>query len=171
MISKLLLPSIVLFIVIYGIIKKVNVYDVFVDGAKESFDMFVSLFPPMLGMIFAINLFIKSNCLNYFLSFLSSVFNLLKVPLEVIPMAIMRPISGSSSLAILNNILEVNGPDSLIGKIASVMQGSTDTTLYVLTLYFGSVGIKKIKHSLWAGLLTDLFALIMSIVVVNLIFG
>lgn len=171
MISKLLLPSIVLFIVIYGIIKKVNVYDEFVDGAKESFDMFVSLFPPMLGMIFAINLFIKSNCLNYFLSFLSSVFNLLKVPLEVIPMAIMRPISGSSSLAILNNILEVNGPDSLIGKIASVMQGSTDTTLYVLTLYFGSVGIKKIKHSLWAGLLTDLFALIMSIVVVNLIFG
>ena len=171
MISKLLLPSIVLFIVIYGIIKKVNAYDVFVDGAKESFDMFVSLFPPMLGMIFAINLFIKSNCLNYFLSFLSSVFNLLKVPLEVIPMAIMRPISGSSSLAILNNILEVNGPDSLIGKIASVMQGSTDTTLYVLTLYFGSVGIKKIKHSLWAGLLTDLFALIMSIVIVNLIFG
>ena len=171
MISKLLLPSIVLFIVIYGIIKKVNVYDEFVDGAKESFDMFVSLFPPMLGMIFAINLFIKSNCLNYFLSFLSSVFNLLKVPLEVIPMAIMRPISGSSSLAILNNILEVNGPDSLIGKIASVMQGSTDTTLYVLTLYFGSVGIKKIKYSLWAGLLTDLFALIMSIVVVNLIFG
>lgn len=171
MISKLLIPSIVLFIVIYGIIKKVNVYDVFVDGAKESFDMFVSLFPPMLGMIFAINLFIKSNCLNYFLSFLSPLFNLLKVPLEVVPMAIMRPISGSSSLAILNNILEANGPDNLIGRIASVMQGSTDTTLYVLTLYFGSIGIKKIKHSLWVGLITDLFALIMSIVVVNLMFG
>lgn len=171
MISKLLLPSIVLFIIIYGIIKKVNVYDVFVDGAKESFDMFVSLFPPMLGMIFAINLFIKSNCLNYFLSFLSPVFNFFKVPLEVVPMAIMRPISGSSALAILNNILEVNGPDSLIGKIASVMQGSTDTTLYVLTLYFGSIGIKKIKHSLWAGLLTDAFALIISIIIVNLIFG
>lgn len=170
MISKLLLPLIVLFIVVYGIIKKVNVYDVFIDGAKESFDMFVSLFPPMLGMILAINLFIKSNCLNFFLSFLTPVLDLLRVPLDIIPMAIMRPISGSSALAILNNILQVHGPDSLIGKIASVMQGSTDTTLYVLTLYFGSVGIKKIKHSLWVGLLTDLFAIITSIIVVNLLF-
>ncbi len=171
MLSKLLLPLIVLFIVVYGIIKKVNVYDVFIDGAKESFEMFVSLFPPMLGMILAINLFIKSNCLNYFLSFLSPTLDLLRVPLDIIPMAIMRPISGSSALAILNNILQTHGPDSLIGRMASVMQGSTDTTLYVLTLYFGSVGIKKIRHSLWVGLLTDLFAIIMSIIVVNLFFG
>lgn len=170
MVSKLLLPLIVLFIVVYGIIKKVNVYDVFIEGAKESFEMFVSLFPPMLGMILAINLFIKSNCLNYFLSFLSPLLDLLRVPLDIIPMAIMRPISGSSALAILNNILQINGPDSLIGRMASVMQGSTDTTLYVLTLYFGSVGIKKIKHSLWVGLLTDLFAIIMSIIVVNFLF-
>lgn len=170
MLSRLILPLIVLFIIVYGIIKKVNVYDVFVEGAKESFEMFVSLFPPMLAMIFAINLFIKSNCLNYFLTFLSPLFNLIKVPLEIIPMAIMRPISGSSSLAILNNILSTNGPDSLIGRIASVMQGSTDTTLYVLTLYFGSVGIKKIGHSLKAGLLADLFAIVLSIIVVNLIF-
>lgn len=171
MISKLLLPGIVLFIVIYGVSKKINVYDTFVEGAKESFEMFVSLFPPMLGMIFAVNIFIKSNCLNYFLSFLSPLFNFLKVPLDILPMAIMRPISGSSALAILNNILENSGPDSLVGRIASVMQGSTDTTLYVLTLYFGSIGIKKIKHSLWVGLLTDLFAIVMSVVIVNLIFG
>lgn len=170
MLSRLILPLIVLFIIVYGIIKKVNVYDVFIEGAKESFEMFVSLFPPMLAMIFAINLFIKSNCLNYFLTFLSPLFNLIKVPLEIIPMAIMRPISGSSSLAILNNILSTNGPDSMIGRIASVMQGSTDTTLYVLTLYFGSVGIKKIGHSLKAGLLADLFAIVLSIIVVNLIF-
>lgn len=170
MLSRLILPLIVLFIIVYGIIKKVNVYDVFIEGAKESFEMFVSLFPPMLAMIFAINLFIKSNCLNYFLTFLSPLFNLIKVPLEIIPMAIMRPISGSSSLAILNNILSTNGPDSLVGRIASVMQGSTDTTLYVLTLYFGSVGIKKIGHSLKAGLLADLFAIVLSIIVVNLIF-
>ena len=170
MLSRLILPLIVLFIIVYGIIKKVNVYDVFIEGAKESFEMFVSLFPPMLAMIFAINLFIKSNCLDYFLTFLSPLFNLIKVPLEIIPMAIMRPISGSSSLAILNNILGANGPDSLVGRIASVMQGSTDTTLYVLTLYFGSVGIKKIGHSLKAGLLADLFAIVLSIIVVNLIF-
>lgn len=170
MLSRLILPLIVLFIIVYGIIKKVNVYDVFIEGAKESFEMFVSLFPPMLAMIFAINLFIKSNCLNYFLTFLSPLFNLIKVPLEIIPMAIMRPVSGSSSLAILNNILSTNGPDSMIGRIASVMQGSTDTTLYVLTLYFGSVGIKKIGHSLKAGLLADLFAIVLSIIVVNLIF-
>ena len=171
MISKLLLPSIVLFIITYGVVKKVNVYDVFVEGAKESFDIFVSLFPPMLGMIFSVNIFIKSNCLSYLLSFLSPLFKLLRVPLDIIPMAIMRPISGSSALAILNNILQTNGPDSLVGRIASVMQGSTDTTLYVLTLYFGSVGIKKVKHSLWVGLITDLLAIIMSIIIVNLIFG
>ena len=93
------------------------------------------------------------------------------MPLDIIPMAIMRPISGSSALAILNNILETNGPDSLIGRMASVMQGSTDTTLYILTLYFGSIGIKKIRYSIWAGLLTDLIAIFTSVVVVKLVFG
>ncbi len=102
--------------------------------------------------------------------FFAPVFNLIKVPIEIIPMAIMRPISGSSSLAILNNLLKDYGPDSFIGRLGSVIQGSTDTTLYVLTLYFGSVGIKKIKYALWAGLLSDLIAIICSIIVVNILF-
>ena len=85
-------------------------------------------------------------------------------------MAIMRPISGSSALAILNNLFQEYGPDSLIGRIASVIQGSTDTTLYVLTLYFGSVGIKKIRYAMYVGLIADLIGIISAIVIVNLLF-
>ena len=132
--------------------------------------MILSLFPSLLGMIFGINIFLKSGFLTFILSFLKPIFEVLKVPLEIIPMAIMRPISGSSALAILNNILSNYGPDSLIGKMASCIQGSTDTTFYVLTLYFGSIGIKKIKYSLKVGLLADLVGIVTSIVVVKLLF-
>lgn len=86
-------------------------------------------------------------------------------------MAIMRPISGNSSLAILNNLLNQHGPDSFLGRLASVVQGTNDTTLYVLTLYFGSIGIKKIKYALWAGLISDLIAIICSVIVVNILFN
>lgn len=170
-ISSLIIPLMVLGIVIYGIKKKVSVYDVFVEGAKESFEMILTLFPCLLGMLLAINIFLKSEVLNVFLDVLAPFFSYLKVPLEIIPMAIMRPISGGSSLAILNNLLETYGPDSLIGRIGSVIQGSTETTFYVLTLYFGSIGIKKIKHALWVGLLVDLIGIISGIVIVGLLFN
>jgi spore maturation protein B len=168
--AKFIIPIMVLVIVIHGAYKKINVYDAFVEGSKESFEMILAMFPNLLGMILAINIFLKSNVLTYMTDFFAPVFNLIKVPIEIIPMAIMRPISGSSSLAILNNLLKDYGPDSFIGRLGSVIQGSTDTTLYVLTLYFGSVGIKKIKYALWAGLLSDLIAIICSIIVVNILF-
>jgi spore maturation protein B len=160
----------VLTIIVYGIIKKVNVYDVFVDGAKESFEMILTLFPCLLGMLLGINIFLKSDILSVLLNGMAPLFSYLKVPLEIVPMAIMRPISGGSTLAILNNLLETYGPDSLIGRIGSVIQGSTETTFYVLTLYFGSVGIKKIRHALWVGLLVDLIGIISGIVIVGLFF-
>lgn len=169
-ISNLIIPLMVLGIVIYGIRQRVNVYDVFIEGAKESFEMVISLFPYMLAMIFGINLFLKSNALNYFLNLLKPFFSYLNIPLEIIPMAIMRPISGSSSLAILNNLFQEYGPDSFIGRVGSVIQGSTETTFYVLTLYFGSVGIKKIRHALWVGLLVDLIGILVSIIIVGLFF-
>lgn len=169
-ISNLIIPLMVLIVIVYGLYKKDNIYDSFTDGAKESIPMILSLFPSLLGMIFGINIFLKSGFLTFILSFLKPMFEVLKVPLEIIPMAIMRPISGSSALAILNNILSNYGPDSLIGKMASCIQGSTDTTFYVLTLYFGSIGIKKIKYSLKVGLLADLVGIVTSIVVVKLLF-
>lgn len=159
-----------LVIIIYGYIKKVDIYDTFIEGVKESFSMVGNLFPTFLAMILAVNLFINSGVLNYVLSLLSPIFSRLNVPIEVLPLAIIRPISGSASLAYLNNIYAKFGPDSFIGFLGSVMQGCTDTTFYVISLYFGSIGIKKIRYSMFAGLMADLIGIIASIIIVNMIF-
>jgi len=169
-ISNYILPLIVLIIVSYGIYKKVDVYDVFIDGAKESFDMIFSMFPCLLAMIFSVNIFLKGNVIATLFSLLEPFFSYLKVPIDVFPMMLMRPISGTSSLAILNNILENFGPDSFVGRLASIIQGSTDTTFYILTLYFGSIGIKKIRHSLFAGLAADLAGILAAIFFTSLFF-
>jgi len=168
--STMIIPLLVLFIVIYGFKKKVNIYDTFISGSKEAVDMILNIFPCLLAMVLAINIFLKSDILTFIFDLISPVFNYLKIPKEILPMAIMRPISGSSTLVLLNTILIDYGPDSFIGRIASVLQGATDTTLYILTLYFGSVGIKKIRYSLWAGLFADLIGIMASIILVSLLF-
>lgn len=164
--SKIIIPLLVLYIVVYGFIKKIDLYDTFIEGAKESFEMIIKLFPPLLAMILAINIFLNSNILNV----LNYIDFLKIIPKEIIPMAIMRPISGTSSLAILTSIYEQFGPDGFVGYLASFIQGSTDTTFYVITLYFGSIGIKKIRYALKVGLLADLVSIILSIIVANIIF-
>ncbi|MBP3461725.1 MAG: spore maturation protein [Bacilli bacterium] len=155
---------------IYGIKKKIDLYDTFIEGSKESFDLVFSMFPCMLAMIFSLNIFLKSGVINYIFELLKPIVNILKIPAEVFPMMILRPISGSASLAFLNNIFETYGPDSIIGILSSVVQGSTDTTFYVLTLYFGSIGIKKIRYSLWVGLFADLIGILSAIIVVKIFF-
>lgn len=169
-ISNLIIPLLVLFIIFYGYIKKVNIYDVFIEGAKESFEMIFSLFPSLLAMILGINIFLKSNLLNTLLNFIQPILILIKIPAQILPMALIRPISGSSSLAFLNNIFMEYGPDSFLGRLASVVQGSTDTTFYIITLYFGCIGIKKIRYALWAGLCADLIGIISSILIVKFLF-
>ena len=121
----------------------------------------------MLAMIFGVNIFLKSNIINYLYNFFS---NIHVIPPSVFPLMILRPISGSASLAVLNNILKMHGPDSFCGILASVVQGSTDTTFYVITLYFGSVGIKKVKYAFTAGLFADLIGIISSILIVKFLF-
>lgn len=164
--SKFIMPILVLFIIIYGFIKKIDLYDSFVKGSIESFKMSMQIFPYLLGMMLAIQILLNSNILLI----ISKLFVNTKIPFDIIPMALMRPISGSSTLAILNNIYKIHGPDSFVGRLASVIQGSTDTTFYVITLYFGSVGIKKIRHSLIAGLFADLIGITSSIIIVKLMF-
>ncbi len=160
----------VVFIVIYGFMKKIDIYDTFIDGVKESFSMIFNLFPTFIAMILAINLFINSGVLDFILSFLKPIFTMIKVPVQILPLALVRPISGSASLAYLNNIFSTYGPDSYLGLLGSVIQGCTDTTLYVISLYFGSVGIKKIRYSLFGGLCADLIGIVASIILVNLLF-
>lgn len=164
MISNYIMPLIVFFIIIYALIKKVDIYDTFVEGAIESFDMILKIFPCLLAMVLAVNIFIKSNIITAIFGFINFI------PNAIIPMIITRPISGTSSLAVLTSIYETFGPDGFLGILASFIQGSTDTTFYVITLYFGSVGIKKIKYALWAGLFADFLGILFSIIVVNMLF-
>ena len=122
------------------------------------------MFPPMLAMIFGVNILIKSGFIDY----IFMIFKWIRViPIDVFPMIILRPISGSVSLATLNNIFLSKGPDSISGLMGSIIQGSTDTTFYVLTLYFGSVGITKRTYSLWAGLCADIVGIISAILIVK----
>lgn len=132
--------------------------------------MIYNLFPTFIGMILAINLFTNSGFLDFIFNFVKPILNEDIIPAEILPLAIIRPISGSASLAYLNNLFTTYGPDSFIGLLGSVMQGCTDTTLYVIGLYFGSIGIKKIRYSLFASLFADLIGIIASIILVNMLF-
>lgn len=168
--SNLFIPLIVLLVVIYGFLKKINIYDAFVDGAKEAFPMIKNMFPSLLAMILAVNIFKSSEIIDFVFSFLKPLFMTLKIPFEVLPIAVMRPLSGSFGLALLNNIYSIYGPDSFISVLSSVIQGSSDTTIYIITLYFGTIGIKKIRYALWVGLLCDLFMVIVSLILVPILF-
>ena len=169
-ISNYIVPIIVLIIVLYALKKRVDIYDTFIDGTKESFDMTLKVFPNLLAMVFGVNIFLKSGVLDFIFNNLKPIFSYINVQIEILPMAIMRPISGSASLAILNDIFLNYGPDSFIGTVASIIQGSTDTTFYVLTLYFGSIGIKKIRYAMWAGLFSDLVGIVTAIILGNVLF-
>jgi spore maturation protein B len=171
LISQLIMPLLIIIIIGYAFFKKINIYDTFINGAKEGMHMTVNLFPFLLAMIFGINIIIKSGAITDFLSLLKPLFDIIKIPLEIIPMAIIRPISGTASLALMNDVFTQYGVDSFLGRLASTIQGSTDTTIYILTLYFGFVGIKKIRYAMWVGLAADLIGVIASIIIVSMVFG
>lgn len=165
-----IIPLIVVTIIIYGIYKKVDIFDTFIDGVKEGMKLSINLFPTIFAMIIAITLITDSNIINYICNLLKPLFSKISFPTEVLPLALLRPISGSSSLIILNDILAKYGPDSFIGRLSSVMQGSTDTTIYIISMYFASIGIKKTRYSLTVGLLADLLSVIISFIMVNIFF-
>lgn len=170
MISNLIIPVIVLFIIIYGFKKNINIYEEFLVGVKEGLETSIKLFPTIFAVILAVNILIKSNIINDLIIFIKPILNFLKFPKELFLLGFMRPISGGASLVLLNDILTTSGADSYIGRIASVLQGSTDTTIYIIGLYFSSIGIKKIKYSLIVGLMADIMAIILSVVVINILF-
>ena len=165
------IPLVVIIIIIYGIYKKIDIFDTFIIGVKEGMKLSINLFPTIFAMIIAITMITDSGIINYILNLIKPLFIKIAFPTEVIPLAILRPISGSSSLVVLNDILTRYGTDTLIGRLASVMQGSTDTTIYIISMYFTSVGIKKIRYSLIVGLLADLLSVIISFIMVNVFFN
>ena len=150
-----IIPLIVLLIVFYGFFKKIDIYDSFIAGVKEGLEMALKIFPTIFALSLAVQVLLKSHILDYGMSFFKVVFAFFSFPKELLPLAIMRPISGSSSLILMSDVFKNYGVDSYLGRVASLMQGSTDTTIYIIGLYFSSVGIRKIKYSLIVGLLAD----------------
>ncbi|CEI83787.1 Spore maturation protein B [Oceanobacillus oncorhynchi] len=170
-ISIWMIPCFILFIMIAASMKRLPAYDLFVEGGKEGVKTAVSLLPFLVGMITAISILRSSGALDAFVDILSPLLAFIGFPAEVLPLALIRPISGTAALGMTTEIIATYGPDSFIGTIASVMQGSTDTTLYVLTIYFGAIGIKKIRYALQAGLLADLIAILAAVFLVTMMFG
>lgn len=168
-IANLLIPLITMTVIIYGLYKKVNIYDSFINGVSEGLKMSLEIFPTIMAMVIAINIITSSEIINYLTEILSYPLSLIKFPSEILPIALLRPISSSASLIVMNDILKTYGPDSFLGMLASIIQGSTDTTIYILGMYFSSVGIKKIKYSLIVGLLADLSCIIIALIVLNII--
>lgn len=168
--SKIVIPIFIVFVVFYGFKKKINIYESFLEGAKEGLIISFNIFPSIIAMVFAINIFLDSNFVYDVLGFFSPLLKFINIPIEIMPMAILRPISGTASLAIMNDIFINYGPDSYIGRLASVLQGCTDTTIYVLALYFSSVGIKKIRYSLGVGLFADLVGITVAFLITMLFF-
>ncbi len=168
--TSYIIPFIFLIIIIYGFWNKVNIFDSFLDGVREGLKLSFNIFPTMFAMTICINILLKSNIISDFIGLFSSFFNFIGYPKDLVVLGLMRPISSSSSLVILNDILRRYGADSMVGRIASVLQGSTDTTIYIIGLYFSSVGIKKIRYSLLVGLFADFMAIVISFLVVKILF-
>ena len=168
--TNFIIPVIVLFIIIDGLKNKVDIYESFLKGVKEGMHMIIKIFPTIFTMMIAVQVLINSNIIEDITNLLEPIFLKVRFPKELFTLAMLRPISGTSSLVVMNNLLKTYGPDSLIGRTASIIQGSTDTTIYILGLYFSSVGIKKSKYALLVGLCADLSAIILSIIIVKILF-
>ncbi len=171
LVSLWAIPVMISFILVYGWSKKVPVYETFVDGAKGGFGTTVRILPHLIAMMVAITMFRESGALDLTLQLFQPLLSLLHVPEEIVPLALLRPLSGTGSLAIATDMIAQYGPDSMLGRLASTMQGSTDTTLYVLTVYFGAVGIRNGAYALKVGLWSDLAGVVASLIVVYLVFA
>lgn len=163
-------PLVLLFIPLYALLRGVAVYDRFVEGAAEGMGLTLKILPYLVGMMVAIAVFRASGAFEALGRLLAPVCGFFGVPVDVLPLALMRPLSGSGALAITADIIQTHGPDSFTGRLASVMQGSTDTTFYLLAVYFGSVNIKKYRYALTVGLSADLVSFIAAFIACKLMF-
>jgi spore maturation protein B len=169
--SAVAIPALMLFFLVYGAAKKVKVYEVAVEGAKEGFNIAVKIIPYLVLMLVSIAVFRASGAMDVFIDIIRPLTDLVGIPAEALPMAMMRPLSGSGSLGIMTETMNAYGTDSFIGVLVSTLYGSTETTFYVLAVYFGTVGIKNTRHALPTGLLADFIAFIAAVVFVSVLFG
>lgn len=168
-ISAAAIPLIIVFIILYGLKEKKKVFDIFLEGAKEGIEIVVQLFPTLLGIFLAIGLLRNSGILDFIIQIISPVTNFLKIPSQILPLAMLRPISGSASMGVAVDIMEKYGVDSLIGTIASTIMGSTETTFYTIAIYTACIKVKKIRFVLAAALLADLAGIVSSVIICQIL--
>jgi spore maturation protein B len=170
LISQVIIPVFILLAVLYGVARKVRVFDCFVAGAKDGITVIVRIFPYILGIFVAMKSFQASGALDFRKEMFVPVFSSLNIPIEVISVAIVKPLSGSAALAVFTDIVKTTGPDSLASILAAVIMGSAETTLYVLAVYLGAVGIKKTRYLVPVCILSDMAGILIAIAIVKILF-
>jgi spore maturation protein B len=169
-ISVWAIPFFLIAIPIYGAFKGVKVYESFVEGAKGGFQLAIRIIPYLVAILVAVGMLRGAGAIDMLSEWLDPALRRVGFPVEILPLAIMRPLSGSGSMGIVTELISVHGPDSFIGRLSASAYGSTETTFYVLAVYFGAVGIKKARHSVVSGLVADIVSLIAAITICSLVF-
>ncbi|CDD16805.1 putative membrane protein [Clostridium sp. CAG:798] len=164
-ISSAAIPTVILIILLYGVAEKNKVYDTFLEGAKDGIEIVFKLFPTLVGIFLAVGALRKSGIIDLIIKLISPITNLLKIPNQILPLAMLRPISGSASMAVAVDIMQKYGVDTTIGLITSTIMGSTETTLYTIAVYTSCVGVKKTRFVLFAALIADFVGMITSVVI------
>ncbi|MHC1683808.1 MAG: spore maturation protein [Clostridiaceae bacterium] len=162
---KSIIPILIFAVVLYGMIKKVKVYECFVEGAKDGLQICFRIFPYILAMLLAVSILREGGVLTFFNNIIAPFVKLIGLPPEVVPLVLIKPLSGSGSLGVYAELLKNYGADSYIGILASIIMGSTETIFYTLTVYFGAVNIKRIRHTLYAAIMADLTAIILAVII------
>ncbi|PAB58083.1 spore maturation protein [Anaeromicrobium sediminis] len=170
LISLSIIPIIMTTILVHGFIKGVDIYEAFVEGAKEGFNTAIRIMPYLIGIFLAIGIFRTSGAMDFFIKIISFITDTFNIPKELTPLIIMRPISGSGALGVVKDIINTYGADSFIGRVASTMMGSAETIFYTMAVYFGAIGIKKSRHTMWAALISHVAAVIASLWICEIVF-
>ena len=166
----ILLPLMILIIITAGIIKKVPIYEEFVDGAKDGFSVSVKIIPYLVALIAAISMFKASGAMDLIANCFGFILDKFAIPADIIPIIITRPLSGSAALGLFSELASSHGADAFVTKMAAIMLGSSETTFYVLTVYFGAVGIRKFRYALLTGILSDVVSIVLAIWAAHLFF-
>ncbi|AYO29877.1 MAG: spore maturation protein [Thermoanaerobacteraceae bacterium] len=168
--APLVIPFMIFVVFIYAHIKKVDIFEIFVEGAKDGFMMAIKLIPYLVGIYVAVGIFRESGAIDILVGLFSPILSIIKAPTEVLFLSIVRSLSGPAALGMLLEIFDKYGPDSFIGRLGSTLIGSTDTTFYIIAVYFGSVGIRNPRYSIPVGLFADFASFVASVYIVRKLF-
>lgn len=171
LISIAILPFLILIILAQGYVKGIDIYTAFIEGAKEGLKISIRVLPYLIAIHVSIGVFRGSNAMEMFSQIIMPITSFLKIPKDIVPLIIIRPISGSGALGVVKDIIENTGPDSLSGRMASIMMGSSETIFYTLAVYFGSIGVKDYRHTLKAAIISYIFSIIASLLICLWYFG